>query len=357
METMKTRSGFKTMLLSVLLVAAQWGHAAELTLTDGSRIVGTLESIEEGVVTLKPAWGEAIRIPQEAVVSVVNEVPASYRLSTGEVLNGAIRATAAGLVIRSASAEVPVAVGGIEAAWLAGQEDPAAVAERSALEAQLRRWSYQVGFDMSGSSGNAENLGSSINAQAKLEGPHDRLLLYGNYTYKETDGLRSADEQKGGMRYTNFFGEHYGWFVREELERDTFEGVDFRSTTALGLSYRFIKRERLSLEGSAGISYRYDSYADAGAEDADFPGLDFGADLAWQFADWGKLVTKVSYIPSFEDVADYLLEQETGIDVPLGTSDAWVMRFGLSNQYNSRPSGDRKELDTTWFARLLLNWE
>jgi putative salt-induced outer membrane protein YdiY len=350
----KTRMRLALAIVAVCTVPLR---AAEVVLQDGSRLVGQLESIEGGVLVLKPSWGDAIRIPQAEVVTVENESPATYRLRTGEVLSGEIRLDSAGPVIVSASAEVVVPVSQIEAAWLPGAEDPAEAARVRALEAQVRRWTYQLGFDLSGSAGNAENLGTSVNAQAKLEGPSDRLLLYGSYNYKETDGLRSADEQKAGMRYTNFFGEKMGWFVREELERDTFEGVDFRSTTALGLSYRFIKRDRLSLEGSAGLSYRYDSYSDVGADNVDFPGLDFGADLGWQFADWGKLVTKASYIPSFEDLGDYIIEQETGVDVPLGVSDAWVMRFGLSNQYNSRPSGNREKLDTTWFARLLLNWE
>lgn len=346
-----------TLVVTSLLAICTAADAAELVLSDGSRLVGIVDSIEDGVVRFKPGWSDALEIPQAAVISIIDSEPSNYRLETGEVLRGTAQSAERGLVIKSTSAEVAVSVSDIRSAWLPGQMDPEEEARLKAVEAQVRRWSYQVGFDVSGSSGNAENLGSAVDAQAKLEGPNDRLLLYGNYHYKETDGLRSADEQKGGIRYTNFFGKKYGWFVREELERDTFEGIDFRSTTALGLSYRFIKEERLSLEGSAGLSYRYDSFADVGLANEDFPGLDFGADLAWQFADWGKLVTTVTYLPSFEDFADYLLEQETGVDVPLGVSDAWVMRFGFSNQYNSQPSGGRKNLDTTWFARLILNWD
>jgi putative salt-induced outer membrane protein YdiY len=344
-------------LLSILILLPLAAQAGRIELSDGSRVMGSIVSLKDGILTVKTQWADALSIPQDQVVSLSSETVVNFRLKTGEILRGTAQAAEGAVIIASASAEASVPVASIEAVWAAGERDPAEVARLAAVEAQVRKWSYQVGFDMSGSSGNAENLGSSLNAQAKLEGPNDRLLLYGNYTYKETDGLRSADEQKGGIRYTNFFGEKYGWFVREELERDTFEGVDFRSTTALGLSYRFVKKERLSLEGSLGLSYRYDSFGDVGLADADFPGLDIGADFSWQFADWGKLVTNVTYLPSVEDLSDYLIEQETGIDVPLGTSDAWVMRFGLSNQYNSQPAGMRKELDTTWFARLLLNWD
>jgi hypothetical protein len=88
-----------------------------------------------------------------------------------------------------------------------------------------------------------------------------------------------------------------------------------------------------------------------------YPGLDFSLNLGWQFAEWGKLVSFLSYTPSFDDFGQYLLEHESGVDVPLGTSDKWVMRFGMSNKYNSEPSGGREKLDTSYFARLILVWD
>jgi putative salt-induced outer membrane protein YdiY len=259
--------------------------------------------------------------------------------------------------VASSSGTVRTDVSELASGWQPGEKDPIVAARESELEGQLRQWSYLAGVDISGSNGNSENFGSAIVVEALLEGPRDKLLLYGSYKYKETDGLRAEDEQKGGIRYTNFFTEKWGWFVRQELERDTFEGIDFRSTSAAGLTHRFIKEERLLLEGSAGLSYRYEDYSDPAIDSDGFPGLDFGLALDWQFADWGKLVTRLSYIPSLNDFADYLIDHESGVDIPLGTADNWVMRFGLSNQYNSEPSGGRDKLDTTYFARLILKWE
>lgn len=332
-------------------------NGATLTLKDGSRLEGELEKIERGTVHFRTGFAGLLEIPQAEVAGLESEAAVALRTETGEVFQGPVSVEEGALVVSSPAGRVSTGMGSVISGWKAGGRDPLVVARESELENQIRRWSYVAGADVSGSDGNSENFASSLQVEAKLEGPTDRLVLYGSYKYKENDGVRAEDEQKGGIRYTNFFTEKMGWFIREELERDTFEGIEFRSTTAGGLTYRFIQEERLTLEGSAGISYRYESYADPAVDSDGFPGLDFGLNLGWQFADWGKLVSALNYIPSVDDFGDYLIEHESGIDVPLGTSENWVMRFGLKNQYNSNPSGNREKLDTSYFARLILTWD
>lgn len=345
-----------TSVLGALIGTA--AGAATLTLVDGSRLEGELDKIHNGIFYFKTSFAGVLEIPGAQVQSLSSEETVSIRTESGEVFQGVVRPVDGGKVaVDSTAGTVQTGLGNVVSAWKPGQKDPLVADREAELEGMLRKWSYTAGVDISGSAGNSENFGSSIQAEAKLEGPSDRLVMYGSYKYKETDSLRSEDEQKGGIRYTNFFTEKLGWFVREELERDSFEGIDFRSTTAGGLSYRFIKEERLSVEGSAGLSYRYESYSDPLVEDDGFPGLDFGLDIAWQFADWGKLVTSLKYIPSIDDFGDYLVEHESGIDIPLGASDFWVMRFGLTNHYNSNPGPSRDKLDTTYFTRLILTWD
>jgi putative salt-induced outer membrane protein YdiY len=351
---------------AALCTAALNINAATLVLIDGSHIEGDLVKIHEGVVHFETGFAGVLEIPQAQVSSLLSETALALRTSSGEVFQGPVQSGDGGsLIVASSAGTVQTDVGSVVSGWKPGAKDPVIAAREAELEGQVRKWSYTAGVDVSGKDGNSENFASSIQAEAKLEGPHDRFVIYGSYIYKETNKVRSEDEQKGGIRYTNFFTDKWGWFLREELERDTFEGIDFRSTTAAGLTYKFIQEERLSLEGSAGISYRYESYSDddldddgfPDLDDDGFPGLDFGLNLGWQFADWGKLVTKLSYVPSVDDFGDYLVEHESGVDVPLGTSDAWVMRFGISHQYNSQPGGSREKLDTSYFARLILTWE
>ncbi len=36
---------------------------------------------------------------------------------------------------------------------------------------------------------------------------------------------------------------------------------------------------------------------------------------------------------------------------------AWKIRFGVSNDYNSRPGEGFKKLDTSYFTRMVLDWQ
>ncbi|NDV63536.1 DUF481 domain-containing protein [Puniceicoccales bacterium CK1056] len=341
---------------SVLLLAVA-SDGATLRLNDGSRIEGELEKIHEGTFYFRTSFAGVIEVPLEQVSGLDSADAVSVRTSSGEVFQGPVRTEGGELEVTSAAGTVRTGLDTVVSGWEAGGRDPIVATREAELAGQLRKWTYMAGVDLSGKDGNSENFASAIVAEAKLEGPSDRLTIYGSYKYKESDGIRSEDEQKGGINYTNFFSEKWGWYVREELERDTFEGIEFRTTTAAGLTHRFIKEERLTLEGNAGLIYRYESYQDTGAESDGSAGLDLGLNLMWQFADWGKLVSSLEYTPSFDDFGRYLLDHESGIDIPLGTSDKWTMRFGVSNQYNSEPSGGREELDTSYFARLILLWD
>lgn len=348
------------MLGSLAALAGMLGNAqaATLELTDGSTLQGDLVKIHEGVAYFETAFAGTLEIPMEQVADLSSGETVSLRTEGGEVLVGPVESEGEGrLEVASSSGMARTRLDAVETAWAAGERDPQVVAREAAMEEMRRKWSFTVGADITGSDGNTEEFGSALNFKATLESPRDRLQFYGHYTYKETEGVKTDDEQVGGVRYTNFFTERMGWFVREELERDPFEGIEFRSTSAAGLTYRFIKRERLELEGSAGISYRYEDYTDPASDAEDFPGLDFGLDLDWQFADWGSLVSSLKYVPSVDDFGDYLIEHESGVNIPLGASDFWTLRLGLAHDYNSQPDGSRERLDTTYFARLLLNWK
>lgn len=347
------RRGVVALLIAVFAVAA---NAAVIETDNGSRLVGEITKIHDGVVHLKPDFSGEIKIPLNRIVSMESDEPISLRSESGEVQTGALSSPQAGTVtVTAPTGTLDAPIARVASAWQPGSRDPIVVAEQAAIHSEIRRWKYQAGADLSGRSGNSDSFSTAVHLRATLAGPVDRLEFYGSYHYTETNGVRSADEVKAGTRFTSYFSERMGWFVRTEMERDTFEGIDFRSTSAGGLSYRFVRQPRMELEGSAGLSYRYESYMAGGSEK--FPGLDFGLRFVWQFADWGRWTTLASYVPSIDNFNDYLLEQDSGLDIPLGKSDFWTLRAGLNHKYNNRPDAGRRSLDTVYYLRLILNWD
>lgn len=216
-------------------------------------------------------------------------------------------------------------------------------------------WSLEGGFNLNGKTGNSKSFDVEFHLAMEWERDFDRLNAYGRYAYGTSNEVRSSDEIVLGGRYTNFIFDRLGFFVREELERDQFENIALRSTSALGLSYRWYNTESLRIELRGGFSYRYEDFEDDGSRD--IPGMDFGMDVNWQLADWIRFKGTYTFLPAVDDTGNFIVEQDSGVNLPLSRSQFWKMRFGISSQYNSRPDGNRERTDHRYYARIIASWE
>jgi hypothetical protein len=189
-----------------------------------------------------------------------------------------------------------------------------------------------------------------------LASQEDELKFYGSYLRKDTDGEKTDDERKLGMRYTSYFKDPWGWYVRQEFENNEFKNLSLRSVTAAGLSLRFVDEDHYKLSGNAGLSYRHETYED-NSEDGTSAGLDLGLQHFYRVNNRFEIHNDFTLIPSFEDLADYLATQDSYIDLPLGDSEIWKLRMGLRNEYSSLPKGDEERLDTTYYSNIVVDWD
>lgn len=338
------------------LSAASLTFADVVQTNDGSRLVGEIAQISGGVLYLETAYAGNLEIPMAEVATFSSDEAETVRLADGNVAVGPVSGSSNGSIsIATAGGTVSASTSDVTATWTPGDVDPDVLAQQAELQSQMRKWAYEAAVGISGKSGNTDSQDILAALGATLEGPRDRLNLYASYRYSESDGLTTDDELIGGMSYTSYFSEHYGWYVRQELERDEFESIEFRSTSAAGLNYRPINEDTLSLELTAGLALRYESYGFGQTGNESLPGLDFGLKHYWKFAEWGEMNNSITYNPAFEDFGNYRVDQFSSIDLPLGTADYWKFRVSLQNQYNS--SAIDEKLDTTYALSLLLNWK
>ncbi|NDV61136.1 DUF481 domain-containing protein [Puniceicoccales bacterium CK1056] len=238
---------------------------------------------------------------------------------------------------------------------LAARAAPVTPARKSHSEpGRLPGWKVEGGMDLNGNTGNTDRFNLTLTLQAELEREFDRLKLYGRYAYGTNRGVRSANEIIGGARYNNYVFDRVGFFLREEFEQDDFEGIYIRSTSAAGLIFEFSNEKRLRVEARTGLSYRFEDYTDDGADD--FPGMDFGLDVNWQFIQWARFKGTYSFLPSIRDFEDFIFEQDSGFNLPLNQTEQWKLRFGISSQYNNQPDFGREKVDTRYYARLIASW-
>lgn len=316
---------------------------------DGARLVGTVTGINGGKITLSTTYAGDIMIDQAEVESMTMEDALAIRLDNGTTIEGTIDSAGDGEIeIAGSSGTVSSAVTGVAATWAVGGEDPAVTALR-------RSWKYEAAADITGKSGNSENFGTAIAFTATLEGPDDTLILYTRYNQQESDGVTSADEFKVGGDYSNKFGDNFSWYVRDEGGFDNIKEIDFYNVAAGGFGYTAIDEDKWQLTLRGGLSYRYETYADATTDDLSSAGLDFGLynEYEWETV---KMRNYLTFVPSFDDFADFRATHDTHVEMPIA-SGPWKLRLGVSNDYRSEPPAGLKEMDTTWYTRLVLNWD
>lgn len=346
---MKLNQLFRTLLLSATLLPAAAQLSADVVETkDGARIVGKIVGIAGGAISVETSYAGTISVKQSEVTTLSTDAPIAVRLDTGTRLDGRVSAMPSGGVqIAGTDGSITTTTDKIAASWAAGEKDPG-------LAALERHWSYEAAVDIAGKTGNREQLGTAAALRATLKTPDDTLQFYTAYDRQMVDGTKSADQFKAGVDYQNNFSGRLSWYVRDEGGFDRVKDVELYNVAAAGLGYDAIKEPKQLLTLRAGLSFRYEGYRNPLTTDVKSAGLDFGLAHEYTMAN-SKIVNRLSFVPTFEDFANYRLTHESFYEIPLA-APSWKLRLGVSNDYNSVPAPGVVELDTAYFARLVLNW-
>lgn len=344
------------LLLLATLVTPLAALADVVETRDGSRLTGIIQGIDGGHVVLATSYAGEIKVRLADVVGMQSDNEVVVRLQSGTTLAGRLAGSEGELRIVGSDGTLNSTVDKVSQGWRPGTIDPAEAARQAEIAANRRSWAYQAAVDIAGKSGNTSEFGTRLSFAATLASPQDALRFYASYDRSEQNGVTIADEIKGGVDYSNQFSGRLGWYVNSELEKDTAENLDFRSTSAAGLSYLLIDNgDKQKLTGRTGVSFLYENY-NTGAETEDL-GLDLALLHAWRFASWGQMNNSLRFVPAFSDFGNFRVNHDTGVEIPLGTGTFWLLRLGVSNTYNSEAAPGRDKLDTSYYTRLVLNWK
>lgn len=314
----------------------------------GAKITGTVSRIADGHVHVVTDYAGTVTIRQDAVTAIHTDAPLAVRLDSGTRLSGKLSPAGEGRVqIVGADGAITTAMQRIAASWDTQESDPQIIAGR-------RHWTYEAAADLTGKTGNKEQLGTAASFRAILEGGEDTLEFMAAYDRQVADGVKSADQFKAGVDYESRFAGRLSWYAREEGGFDRVKDIEFFNVAAAGMGHDLIRAPGHKLTGRLGLSFRYEGYRNPATVDVKAVGADAGLKHSFRFG-FARLVNTVSWVPSFDDFANYRLTHEGYCELPMA-HPAWKLRLGVANDYNSQPGPGIKRLDTTWFTRLALNW-
>ena len=324
-------------------------HADSVVTTNGATLIGQITVITPDTITMETEYAGTVNIDMNQIASLITDAPVSSILDDDTVVTGVMAIQEDGyMAIENPNVNVRVPVEELTASWL-----PDATPPVEAGFPQPREWHYTVGADITGKRGNSKENGASLRGVASLAGDNDELRFYISVDRADKDGDRTSNEAIFGSSYVSYFSDILGWYVRSELERDPFESIDLRASASAGISYWLIQKPRFNLQLQSGLGFRHESFEDGSNQNS--PTLDIRLLNEWRVNSWMDMTNTLTYTPSLSDLADYLLVQDSGINMPIGAS-RWSLRLGLKNNYKSEPAEGFKKLDTTYYTRLLMNF-
>jgi hypothetical protein len=347
----------KKQLLICFATIAGTLFADEIRLQDGGVFNGTIHSITESHIEIETTFAGTLKVDRDQISGFSVDNPVFVRLEDGTVCSGTISNPKAGEVeVVDAGNTVQTPLASVRQGWLEPENDPELIARQRAEEESIRHWKYRTVANFSGRSGNSDERRVGTGVTANLQGKQDELRINGSYDSRESGGRKSSDQRKLGVRYTSYFSDPWGWYVKQEFEDDQFKNIELRSMSSIGFSYRRLDKRKKKLELNAGLNYRHETYVDQTPESSNI-GLDLGLDHFFGIERRFEIHNELSVVPSVEDLTNYLISHDSYVDMPFNNSSRWKLRLGLENEYNSQPTGDRASIDSRYYSSFVAEWD
>ncbi len=354
----KTRILTSVVSMSFGLFVANAAVADTVLTADGSRIVGTIEQLTDGKLTISTEFAGRIEIDSSKIKSITTDRKINVALKSGDRLVGVVElpADADAQVVNTAMGPITIDTRDITAIWSESAENPEIVAVRTQLEvekeAMTPKWTATLEAGGVRTEGNTDTLSARGRFDLRRKTPDDFTKFYLAAEYAEQDDKRNRNEYKGGILYENLLSNRWDWYTRLEMEYDEFENLDLRATATAGVGYYWLKKPEHELQTRIGAGYRHQAYNNG--ETTDSAVLDLGLDYRLDVTPWVQFTHSTVYSPDVEEFNDYRLTLDTALAVPLGNSDIWKLKLGVTNEYNSQPQPGLDRLDNTYYANIVL---
>ena len=324
--------------------------ADTVTTKDGSVLNGTITLIDQGVIHINTTYGGELQLKQEDVALFSSDTPLSLRLDDGTVLSGTVAAKKKEIIsIKNEAGTEKVRADLVVAGWTPDKIDPA-------IERSQRKWKNNFAVDLNGRTGNVEQYNFGAELDLRLKGPDDEVYFGFDYEEGEQDKNKTADRIVGQASYERFSRDALGWFVRTILEQNGITGIDIRSTTSYGASYRLINSEAQSLVIRGGLGYRYTEFEGDDLDNESTITIEPGLTHTYKYKEWFYLKNDLNYSPAVDDFNNYNVVHDSSIRLPIGNSKSFWVRIGVRNEYQSQTTAD-ENLDTNYYSQLVYSWK
>lgn len=259
--------GIRASTVAFIMAAAASGIQADVvSLADGSRLVGTVESITATELRLSGTFAGTLEVPRDRIVAVETDAPLTVQLNDGAYLTGRLTTAEADGALTLEMDGVgsrPLPLDEIAAVF---HEDPL-VAERKRLATRV---TAEANTGITLRRGNSESDNLNLDGSLVARTPRNRYTLTGQYTREESEGILINENWRSLVKYDHFVSDRWFWFNSANFEQDEFADLELRTALAAGMGYQFFEGPTRTLSVEFGPSYVDENFQTA--EDESFLG-------------------------------------------------------------------------------------
>lgn len=351
---LKTRAlCFATLAALILLGGGRLGAQVfdEVTTVDGSHVLGTIDKMEGGKLTIKPAFGgDDVVIGWDQVKTLKTAKALPFVLDDGTTLNGVGAAGAEGNMDIKADA--------------LSQANSVPMARIQAINPTPKKpWSYKINLGFGGSVSDGNTRTKTMSTMGEFVARSERLRLTAgaayNYAQDKNAGV-TAQYGKGAIKFDFFLTKRLYLFASALFEHDGIQDLKLRTALSAGPGFQFVDKgdfepewlNQLEVYGEAGIAYFNEDYRTA--VDKDFVAARWAFKVNWPF-----LPDRVTFFhfhegyPSLENAKDLYITTETGLRFTVIKN--FVATLQVNWRWDNTPSPGFRRSDTLYLATLGYN--
>jgi putative salt-induced outer membrane protein YdiY len=220
-----------------------------------------------------------------------------------------------------------------------------------------RPWTADVAFGLTGTKGNADNILTTlaVNADLKTDAHAVDSGIEGAYGKTAVELADGTSEKQTNTQRLRAFGNYkrrvnqWHTYADGSINHDDIADVRYRTILGVGAGRFLVDRESADLFLEGGVGYIWEEVAD---ERDRAPTLRAAERSQWTISPTAKLWQSVEWSPRIEDLQDYLLLAEVGLDVMINSRLS--VRLTLTDSYDSTPAPDKKRNALALVSALAL---
>jgi len=223
------------------------------------------------------------------------------------------------------------------------------------------QWRAALGVGASHASGNTQEAGFTLNADAVRATGEDKISLYGNAQYARSEGVTTGERARLGGRYDDDFDAHWFGFVGLDLERNRFANVKLRGLASAGIGRHLLKSEDHGFDVFTGLGLSEDRYVEPtlidGAVRASYrhASLLLGEESTHRLSENTSFKQRLALLPDLRNRGEYRANWDAGLAVAM--SKTMNLNLGFALSHNSEPGPGRKSTDTLLTTGISVKFE